>query len=449
MKKLPLKRRDFLKGVGAAAAALPLMSALDARAQQGTFPKRLLIVFSANGTARENWVPSGTETAFTLSRILAPLEPHKSDIVVLDGVKNEAAHHGPGDGHMTGMGCLLTATELLDGTQFSCGGTDPCSGWGGGISVDQHVANALYDALPTDMRPKFKSLELAVQAGGADIWSRMCYSGSDQPLAPMEDPAQVFDRVFADLNVNTEELDRLRSQRRSVLDYVGNRLTRLRGKLGGEDREKLDAHLTAVRDIEMQLASGQLLGACTQPADPGSVDFRNNDNFPAVLKLQTDLTVRALACNLTQVATIQWSRSVSGTRHTWAGVSEGHHDLSHEGDSNADAIEKITKVNVWFAEQFAYLLEQLKSVPEGDGTLLDNTLVLWGNELGRGNSHSRTQVPFVLAGRAGGALTTGRFLQYDDDSHSNLLVSLCQLMGVETETFGNPAYCTGPLRLLT
>jgi hypothetical protein len=449
MNKLGLKRRDFLKGVGAAAAALPLMSALDAKAQQGQFPKRLLIVFSANGTAYENWVPSGTETAFTLSRILAPLEPHKGDIVVLDNVKNEAAHHGPGDGHMTGMGCLLTATELLPGTQFSCGGTDPCSGWGGGISVDQHIANALYEALPTDARPKFKSLELAVQAGGADIWSRMCYAGSDQPLAPMEDPAQVWERVFADLNVNTEDLDRLRAQRRSVLDYVGGRLTRLRGRLGGEDREKLDAHLQAVREIEMQLASGGLLGGCTQPAEPGSIDFRNNDNFPAVLKLQTDLTVRALACNLTQVATIQWSRSVSGTRHTWAGVSEGHHDLSHEGDSNADAIEKITKINVWFAEQFAYLLAQLKSVREGDGTLLDNTLVLWGNELGRGNSHSRTRVPFVLAGRAGGALEAGRFLRYDDDSHSNLLVSVCQLMGVQAETFGNPEYCQGPLRVLT
>jgi hypothetical protein len=443
-----IKRRDFLAGMGATAAALPLMSALRARAQEMQFPKRLILLFSANGTIRENWTPSGSETDFTLSRILAPLEPHKGDVVVLDNIKNEAAHHGPGDGHMTGMGCLWTATELLDGTQFSCGGTDPCSGWGGGISVDQFIAGKLYDATPAAMRPKFKSLELAVQAGSADIWSRMAYAAADQPLAPMEKPQEVFDRVFADLNVSQSDLNRVRDQRKSVLDFVTGRMTNLRGKLGGEDRTKLDAHLSALRDIETRLSSAPLGASCAQPMAPGDMNTGDNANFPTILKLQTDLMVRALACNLTQVVSLQWSRSVSGVRYDWAGVSDGHHDLSHEGDSNSDAIEKITKINVWLAEQFAYLIEQLKSVPEGDGTMLDNTLVVWGNELGRGNSHSRTQVPFVLAGRAGGAIKTGRFLQYDDDSHSNLLVSVCNAMGVETSTFGNPAYCSGPLRML-
>ena len=444
---LKMKRRDFMRGLGATAAALPILNAWDAKAQQGQYPKRCIIVFSANGTIHENWVPTGTETSFTLSKILAPLEPHKADITVLDGLKNEAAHHGPGDGHMTGMGCLLTGIELLAGTQFSCGGTDPCSGWGGGISVDQYIANALYDAAPAAMRPKFKSLELAVQAGGADIWSRMCYAASNQPIAPMEDPAKVFSRVFADLNVSSVDLDRLRAQRKSVLDYVSGRLTSVRARLGGEDRSKLDTHLQAVRDLEMQLASGQLAGACAQPAMPGKLDT-SNDAFPAVLKLQTDLAVRALSCNLTQVVTIQWSRSVSSVRPTWLNISEGHHDISHKGDSDTTAISNLTQINTWFAQQFAYLLAQLKSVKEGSGTMLDNTVVLWGNELGRGNSHSRTQVPFVLAGKAGGSLSTGRFLQYKDDSHSNLLVSLSNAMGVNTKTFGNPAYCQGPLRLL-
>jgi hypothetical protein len=276
----------------------------------------------------------------------------------------------------------------------------------------------------------------------------MVYAGSDQPIAPMEDPVQVYDRLFADLGVSQEDLARKRAQRGSVLDYVGGRLTKLRDAVGSEDRQKLDAHLQAVRDIEQQLGAGQLDATCAQPVAPAAMNYRNNDGFPAAVKVQTDLLTRAFACDLTRVATLQWSRSVSGTRHTWAGVSEGHHDLSHEGDSNADAVEKITKVNVWLTEQFAYLLQQLKSVPEGTGTMLDNTLVLWVNELGRGNSHSRTRIPFVLAGKAGGALRTGRFLQYSDDSHSNLLVSVCQLMGVDTETFGNPDYCSGPLRNL-
>jgi hypothetical protein len=341
----------------------------------------------------------------------------------------------------------LTATELLAGTQFSCGGTDPCSGWGGGISVDQYVANALYDATPAASRPKFKSLELAVQAGGADIWSRMCYSASNQPIAPMEDPAKVFSRVFADLNVSTVDLDRVRAQRKSVLDFVAGRLSSVRPRVGVEDRDKLDTHLQAIRDLETQLATGQVSGACTQPAMPGTLD-NSNDKFPAIVKLQTDLLVRALSCNLTQVATLQLSRSVSGVRHTWLNISDGHHDISHKGDTDTTAVDQLTQINTWYAQQFAYLLAQLKSVPEGNGTMLDNTLVLWGNELGRGNSHERTKIPFVLAGKAGGGLTTGRFLQYKDDSHSNLLVSVCNAMGVATTTFGNPAYCTGPLKML-
>ena len=441
MRSHKLSRRDLLWSFGLAAASLPILNLTNARAQAGTFPTRLLIVFSPNGTVHENWVPSGTETAWTLSRILAPLERHKADLIVLDDVKNEAAHHGPGDGHMTGMGCLLTATELLEGTQFECGGTDPCSGWGGGISVDQHIANAVGG------ETKFKSLELSVLSGGADVWSRMCYAGADQPIAPLDDPFQVFDRVFGDLTIDTAELERIRAQRRSVLDYVNANLTRFEARLGGEDREKLAIHLEAVREIERRLESGALAG-CSQPTLPGTFDVRNNDNFPQVVDLQSKLIARAFACDQTRVATVQWSRSVGGTRMTWLGVTRGHHDLSHDGDSNADTLEQITQINIWYAEQFAALLDELKAVPEGDGTLLDHTLVVWVNELGRGNSHSRTKIPFVLAGSANGYFRTDRFLQYDGDSHSNLLVSICNAMGVETTTFGNPAYATGPLRML-
>lgn len=442
MSSSKIRRRDLLRGLGATAAALPLMNANSASAQDGTFPTRFLFVFSPNGTIHENWVPSGTEDDWTLSRILAPLERHKSHLVVLDDVKNEAAHHGPGDGHMTGMGTLLTATELLNGDQFKCGGTDPCSGWGGGISVDQYIANQL------NPDTKFRTLELAVQAGGADIWSRMAYSGADEPIAPMEDPRQVFDRIFGDLNLDDTELARIRAQRKSVLDYVSTNLTRVQGQLGGEDRDKLGAHLQAVRDIERRLETTGFAG-CTQPDAPSDLNHRDNDSYPEVVDLQSKLLARAFACDQTRIATLQWSRSVGGTRMTWLGLDRGHHDFSHDGDSAVDTIESLTRINVWYAEQFALLLDELKAVTEGDGTLLDHTVVLWGNELGRGNSHSRTKIPFVMAGSANGYFRTNRFLQYSGDSHSNLLVSICNAMGVETDTFGNPAYASGPLRLLT
>ncbi len=442
MHPIKLGRRDLLRGLGAAAAALPIMNITSAGAQSNTFPTRLIVVFSPNGTIHENWVPTGTETDWTLSRILTPLERHKSSLIVLDGVKNEAAYNGPGDGHMTGMGCLLTGTELLEGTQFSCGGTDPCSGWGGGISVDQHIANQIGGDT------KFRSLEFSVQSGGADIWSRMVYSGADSPIAPMDDPAQAFERIFGDLTIDTAALERLRAQRKSVLDYVGANLSRLQGKLGGEDRDKLGAHLEAIQDIERRLTSGSLAG-CSKPPDPDpALNARSNDSFPAVVDLQTKLLVRAMACDQTRVATLQWSRSVGGTRMTWLGLDRGHHDYSHDGDSVTDTIEALTQINVWYAEQFAALLDELKAVPEGSGTMLDHSLVVWVNELGRGNSHSREKIPIVMAGSANGYFQTNRFLQYDKDPHNNLLVSICNAMGVQTSTFGNPAYATGPLARL-
>jgi hypothetical protein len=232
-----------------------------------------------------------------------------------------------------------------------------------------------------------------------------------------------------------------------VLDHVSANLTRFQTRLAGEDKQKLEAHLEAIRDIERRLDSGALLG-CSPLELPASFDEDSNDNFPQVVDLQSKLIARAFACDQTRVATLQWSRSVGGERMTWLGITRGHHDISHDGDSNTDSLEQLTQINVWYAEQFALLLDELAAVPEGGETMLDHCLVLWVNELGRGNSHSRDKMPFVMAGSANHYFQTNRLLRYDEDSHSNLLVSLCNAMGVPTTTFGNPAYCTGPLRLL-
>jgi hypothetical protein len=159
----------------------------------------------------------------------------------------------------------------------------------------------------------------------------------------------------------------------------------------------------------------------------------------------SDLLVMALGCDITRVASLQWSRSVSNTRFTWLGIETGHHDLSHHGDDDEAAVEALTSINQWYATQFAALLTKLARVPEGDGTMLDNTLLLWCNELGKGNTHSRNDAPYVLAGGAGGALEAGRFLEYDEQPHNDLLVSLLNLMGIDDETFGNPEWCNGPL----
>ena len=232
-----------------------------------------------------------------------------------------------------------------------------------------------------------------------------------------------------------------------MLDRVAGRFDRLSARLGAADRQKLEAHLGSIRDIESRLAVVPApRPACQVPALDAGIDLAANDSFPQIGKLQMDLLVMSLACDLTRVASMQWSRSASTVRFTWLHLNELHHDLSHRGDDDADAVDKLTRINRWYAEQLAYLIGRMKQIPEGDGTLLDNTVILWCNELAKGNVHGRIDAPYVLAGRAGGALSTGRFLRFDGNvPHNNLLLSLIHAMGQDDSSFGNPDWCTGPL----
>jgi hypothetical protein len=397
-------------------------------------------MFSANGTLAPQWTPTGGETDFVLGPILAPLEAHRQDIVVVQGLFQQG---GGGDGHQNGIGGMLTGNTLTPGP-FAGVGAEP-AGWAAGPSVDQRIAEAV--AGMTQLR----SLELGVQVGTADNWGRMSYRVANQPLPPQDDPAAVYDTVFADLHTDPGVLARLRQRRQSILDTVGGEYTRLSSRLGAADRQRLDAHLAAVREVETRLTTDLTIAnpACHDPTvTPVTKDA--NDSFPAVGSLQMDLLVMALACDITRVASLQWSRSVSQTRFTWlpVPVPEGHHDLSHRGDDDAAAVDKLTRINNWYAQQFASLLDRLAAVPDANGTtLLDNTLVLWCNELAKGNTHGRVGAPYVLAGSAGGALRTGRFVRYDGQGlpHNNLLVSILNAMDVPDRTFGKPDWCTGPL----
>jgi hypothetical protein len=390
-------------------------------------------------------VPSGSGTNFTLSRFLAPLAPYQSSLIILDGVEDQVGNYGevPGDDHQRGMGTMLTGTHLLAGTQQGGCDTCPAAGLAGGLSVDQAIANKIGTAT------KFKSLELGIQAGSSGAWAYSNYTGANAPLPPDNNPHSVFARVFTDLGIDSAELARLRAERKSVLDAVMESYQSLSSKLGPDDRIKVDSHFSTIRDLETRLTvPGASVGdSCMKPNDPGKLDYLNNDNFPAVGKLQIDLMVMALACDLTRVGTLQWENSVGNTRFTWLDITRGHHDMSHDGDNVADTMEALTKINVWYSEQLAYLLGRLKSIPEGNGTMLDNTLVVWGSELGKGNSHSFQNIPFVLAGGLAGSVKTGRFLNYPNTTmHNRLLVSICNLMGLPNiQTVGNTDTGTGPL----
>ncbi len=403
----------------------------------GTPPKRLVIIFTANGTIYPNWAPTGTETNFTLSPILKPLAAFQNRMIVLDGINVEAARHGNGDDHMKGMGCMLTGIELLPGTTMGGAGTP--AGFAGGISIDQKIANAIGTSTT------YKSLEFGAYVKDSDVWSRMCYSGANQPLPPMEDPLKVYQRLFSGSGLSPADLTRLLKRRQSVLDQVQGTLKTLENNVGTDDRVRVQAHLESVQQVEKQLLSQT--AACIPPVQGSPLDLNDPNNYPAVGKLQMDMLVTSLACDLTRVASMQFSHSVSQVSFPWLGIAEGHHDLSHMGDSDTVAEGKLVQINTWYASQIAYLLGKMDAVQENNGkTLLDNSLVVWMNELGKGNAHSHEPLPVVIMGGANGALKTGRYLKYPQPVlHQNLLVSLANAMDVPMTTFGNPAYCTGPL----
>lgn len=439
---------------GTIAIGLPMLDAMLPRgaAQAGAAPKRIVFWFTANGTRQDVWSPP-SNMDLSGHPMHASLAPFAQKLLFLDGVDQDVTYDSIGDGHQTGMACLLTNVEVLPGTLFcegACDGATPSYvGWGGGQSVDQYIAGEIANDIVT----KFRSLELGVQVRNSTIWSRMCYSAPDTPVPPREDPNQNFNDLFGDLETDPFALELVRRRRRSVLDAVMDDHASFNRTLGYEDKQTLDRHLQSIRDLESRLdATGVLGESCGQPdvSLPGS-NFQQNDMYPATGRAQMDMLVMALACDMTRVASLQWSRSVSNVQHNWVPLrlNEGHHDLSHYDDNNADSQADLLEINKWYSEQFAYMLGLMEEVREGDNTLLDNSVVVWVNELGKGNSHTRRDIPFMLAGSAGGYFNTGRHIDFGGEPHGKLLVSLTHAMDKPVDTFGVPQYSQGPLSGLT
>ena len=278
----------------------------------------------------------------------------------------------------------------------------------------------------------------------------MSYLGANQPLPPENDPNAVFARVFGDINADPVALARRRKRRQSVLDLVTDEYAALIPKLDAFDRQKLEQHLTALREVEGRLAidTSAVTDYCVVPSINGLPPHMAPQNYEATGKAQIDLAVAALACDLTRVATLQFSHSVSQHVFNNLGISSAHHDLSHEPDNNPEAQEALIKINTFYAEQYAYLIDKMRSVSEGDGTMLDNSVVVWVNELSKGNSHSRDEVPYVMAGSCGGYFTTGRHVEFVLTPHNDLLLTLMHAMGVEADSFGDRGYSHGPLTRL-
>ena len=436
-----LDRRRFLRVSAGALVALPLLNAFRARASEPAFPKRLVLVYMPNGTIQDAFWPTNVqdEAHFELGEILAPLSAHKERLLILKGLKIAiaAADVGPGGPHQKGVGALFTGRELLDG-QFR-DGCGSLAGWANGISVDQEVANKIGadTVLP--------SLELGVRAAKNDVQSRISYAGPGHPLPPMNSPHDVYLRLFSGWETNSSTLADLRDKRHSVLDTVQEQFQALSAHSSAEDRQKLDQHLTLVRDVERRLDILPPATGCIAPELPPELDTDSESTMQQIAALQMDLLSIAFHCDLVRVASVQFSDGLNTIRFPWLGSMGEGHSLSHSGDSDVEARAQLVARHRWYVEQIARLLDRLAAIPEGNGSVLDNTLLVWGSEIGTGNSHSHENIPFLVAGSAGGALRTGRFLNFGGRSHAELLVSILNAMGLESQTFGHPDFVAGPL----
>jgi len=431
-------RRDFLRHLGISAAAFPFICNLPSLGFESSQARkqRLIILFSPNGVVRKNFWPNEAGELNEFKEILKPLEPFRDRTLVLNGVCDKI--RGDGDNHMRGMGCLLTGIELFPGNIQ--GGSDTPAGWASGISIDQEIKNFLQSQPETQTR--FGSLEFGVVVPErADTWTRMVYSGPNRPIAPIDNPYQMFRKLYGGVK-DQESL-------KSVLDIVSADLKKVESMVSAEDQKLLLEHASFVRQMEQEITAAQknpMTHAIPQ-LDPGVVVA--NDNLPQLARMQIDLMVNSLVSDFARVATLQFTHSVGQARMKWLEIDETHHTLSHEPNSNEDAQTKLTKINQWYCEQLAYLVQKLADTPEpgGQGSLLDNTTVVWTNELGEGNSHTLNNIPFVLIGN-GLNFKMGQSLKLGSVPHNRLLMSFAHAMGHHIPHFGNASFCElGPLNL--
>ena len=439
-----IPRRTFLRGVGTM-MALPLLEAMLPITALAQSPKarcrRLAFLFVPNGVNMKEWTPAVDGANYTMPFVLQPLEKMRSEVMVLTGLTQHNAFD-LGDG--AGDHARSSATWLTGCHPRKTSGADIKAG----ISVDQIAARHFESQTP------FASLELGAergaQAGDCDSGYSCAYSssiswrGPGTPNAHETDPRAVFERLFGGGDPTETAESRLKRQayKRSVLDFVADDAKRLHSKLGARDQSKLDEYYTGVREIELRLNRAEQLSR--QPlhlADkkPAGIPTSYADH----LRLLNDMLLLAFQTDMTRVATVMFANEGTNRPYNEIGIAEGHHDLSHHGD-DPQKLEKLRRINQFQISELAYLLDKMSSIKEVDGTLLDNSLVVYGGGISDGNAHNHDNLPILLCGKGGGSVKSGRHVKYTDGTPlNNLFVSLLDRVGIPGETIGDS---TGKLK---
>jgi Protein of unknown function (DUF1552) len=494
-------RREFLRDMGVSAAALPFISNLPslAFANQRKRKQRLILMFSPNGIVPDTFWPDaevpafcgsiagalaaplagsplaagalptsywrrrrasdynrdpivddrhltidGSRTEFTLTpdfmrSSLDSLKPFADRTLMVQGLR--ICMLPPGSTHARGIGCLWTGIELFPGNHQ--GGDSTPNGWPKGPSIDQEIKFVLQDRPET--RTRFGSLEFGVNIPDdlCNIHTRMVYAGPNQPLPPLSSPYQMFSKLYGHV--------RCQDALKSILDDLRDDLRRVASAVSNQDRQLLEEHTTFVRQMEQDLAARDSQIAAIAPPQLEQGIQVNDDNMPKISKMQIDLLVNAMANDFARMASFQIVPAVSDVRLTFLGITESHHNLSHKTDRDVDARVKLNKITRWYCEQMAYMAKRLAETPEpgGPGSMLDNTAIIWSNELANGDTHSIDNIPFVVVGN-GLDWRMGRYLKHEHVPHNRLLLSIAHAFGHHITQFGNKKFCyDGPLGRLT
>jgi hypothetical protein len=453
-----LSRRTFLRGTGAA-LALPLLDAMapsiasaaavatrPASGAAKQAPVRLACLFFPNGVWKETWFPKKPGTEYELPFALEPLKAHRNDFNILSGLDKQWSHHG--DGHYAKTANFLTGLDVTKttGKEINVGG----------VSMDQLIASKIGKATP------LPSMELGIDPVVSGVDSLVGYTrlyasyiswrSATQPVAKEINPRLAYERLFGAKDVNGKPIaggDRSRGDRQSLLDSALADANDVRKKLGRDDQFKLDEYLDSVRSVEKRLSHFDNVGTdrWQPPTKPGEIklpDHKPPADYREHVRMMLDLIVLGFWTDSTRVSTFMFANCVSPRNFSFVdGVKGGHHDISHHSNQ-AEKIEQYKRINRWHAGQLAYVLEKMKGIKEGERTLLDNSMILFGSSMSDGNAHDPANLPIILAGRGGGTIEAGRYIANKPGTPlCNLYMSMLERMGTPMERFGDS---TGPLK---
>jgi hypothetical protein len=433
---LPLSRRAVLRGLGTA-IALPWLEAMTPASSganpNASRPRRMAFFYVPNGVHMPAWRPAQEGTSFVLPASLEPLAPFRDHLLVLSGLaqhNSEALGDGPGD-HARALSCFLTGVHPLktDGANIHVG-----------VSVDQVAAANLGG------QTRLPSLELGIergaQSGNCDSGYSCAYSSNiswrtpTMPMAKEINPRAAFDRLFVGVRRTSSAGEKQKHDlyQKSIIDFALDDAQQLRGRLGMNDRRKLDEYLGSVREIERRIVRVEGIPS-DLPAGttrPGGVpqDYREH------VRLMFDIIALAFQTDTTRVCSFMYANEGSTRPYPTIGVPDGHHDLSHHG-GDPKKHEKLKKINRFHMEQFAYLLGKLKAIREGEHSLLDNVLLVYGSGISDGDRHNHDDLPVLLMGKGGGSVKPGRHLKYSPQPLNNLFLAMLDRLDVHVDRLGD------------